>query len=165
VLRPLAAAAVVVLAGSLAGCSPAVTGHVALAVDPAGRLIAVTAVCPGEHLGWLTLADETTGARTTVVPPTQPAFGGALLLTGPVGDPHPEGLLDLLDRDHEYTLDGGTAKPDSTDSTGRVAGVRFRLGAALAEPKLRQGYVLTAGEHGADIVKRADFVANAKRDC
>ena len=52
----------------LAGCSPSVTGYLALAVDPAGRLVAVVAVCDGKHLGRLTLTDVTAGTAAYKAP-------------------------------------------------------------------------------------------------
>jgi hypothetical protein len=141
---------------------------VALALDPAGRLVAVVAVCKGERLGWLTLTDETTGTSTTVRPSDTPTFGGTILLTGPVGDPRPEGALDLLDRGHDYTLDGATAKANSGESTGDLPALRFKLGAVVKETRLKRGYVLARGRDDAGtavVIKREEFVDRAKKDC
>ena len=153
---------------TLAGCSSSATGYVALAVDPAGRLVAVVAVCEGERIGWLTLTDQTTGTSTTVRPGDTPAFGGTILLTGPVGDPRPEGALDLLDRGHDYSLDGGTIEADSDDTTGNLAALRFKLDAVVRETRLKQGYVLARGTDDAGtavVIKREEFVDRASRDC
>jgi hypothetical protein len=144
---------------------PSVTGYVGLAMDPANRLLAVLAVCEGQHIGWLTLADENTGTRTTVAPPENTAFGGTVLLSGPVVDPHPEGLLDLLDRNHNYTLDGGTAKPDTNESTGVIQGVRFKLSVVLGQPKLKQGSVLVPTKDGATLMSREEFISTARKNC
>ena len=153
---------------TLAACSSSATGYVALALDPAGRLAAVVAVCDGQRIGWLTLTDQTTQTSTTVKPSNTPSFGGTILLTGPVGDPRPEGALDLLDRADDYSLDGGTIEANSDESTGNLAPVRFKLDAVVKEARLKQGYVLARGTDDAGtavVIKREEFVDRARRDC
>jgi hypothetical protein len=153
---------------TLAACASSNKGYLGLAVDPAGRLVAVVAVCEGERLGSLTVTDTTTGTTVTVRPTQSPEFGGTILLTGPVGDPRPEGALDLLDRDHEYTLAGTTAKGDSDESTGELAPLRFKLDAVVRETKLKKGHVLARdpdNDGGALVITREEFVARATRDC
>jgi hypothetical protein len=149
-------------------CSSSSTGSVALAVDPAGRLVAVVAVCEGQHLGWLTLTDETSGTSTTARPKDTPAFGGTLLLTAPVAEPRLEGVLDLLDSNHDYRLTGSTAaEPGSDKSTGELEGVRFRLDAAIREKALREGSVLARGPKSLDgvVVGRDAFLRTARDRC
>jgi len=163
---------VIVLAVLLGGagiwfvaCSSSSRGSVALAVDPAGRLVAVVAVCEGQHLGWLTLTDETSGTSTTARPKETPAFGGTLLLTAPVAEPRLEGVMDLLDSNHDYRLTGSTAEPGSDDATGELEGVRFRLDTAIKEATLRQGSVLARGEESIDgVVMTRDAFLKAARD-
>jgi hypothetical protein len=172
-LRPpvglTAVAVLAVTAGTLTACSSSSTkGYLGLALDPAGRLVAVVAVCEGELLGSLTLTDTTTGTSVTARPAQSPEFGGTVLLTGPVGSPRPEGALDLLDRDHEYTLAGSTAKADSDESTGELAPLRFKLDAVVREGKLKQGHVLARdpdNDGGALVITRDEFIARATRDC
>ena len=93
---------------SLGACSKPPTGQVAVAMDPAGRLVAVVAVCSGHRLVSLTLTDETSGTTSTVRLDQPPPFGGTVILTSPIGDTRPEGVFDLLDRSHAYTLTGAT---------------------------------------------------------
>lgn len=151
----------------LVACSSSPTGSLALAVDPAGRLVAVVAVCEGEQLGWLTLTDETSGTTSTARPKDTPAFGGTILLTAPVADPRPEGVFDLLDPAHDYTLTGSTAEPGSDDPTGDLEGVRFRLDTAIKEKSLREGSVLARGPKDLTgvVVGREAFLRAARDRC
>ena len=152
---------------SLAGCSASHTGQVAVAMDPAGRLLAVVAICDDHRLASLTLTDETTGTNETVRPAQSPAFGATVILTGPIVNPHPEGVFDLLDRAHDYTLGGSTKKPDSDKESGTIAAIRFKLDDVVKEPKLRQDSVLATNEDasGLRMMARADFVAAARSAC
>jgi hypothetical protein len=152
---------------SLAGCSASHTGHVAVAMDPAGRLLAVVAICGDNRLASLTLTDETTGTTETVKPTQTPAFGGTVILTGPISNPRPEGVFDLLDLAHDYTLGGSTMKSDSDKESGTIAAIRFTLGNVAKEPKLRQDSVLAVNEDtdGLRVMTKADFVASAKDAC
>lgn len=151
----------------LAACSSSRTGHVAIAMDPAGRLLAVLALCDNQKLGALTLTDETTRASATVHPKEAPPFGGTMILTGPIADPRPEGAFDLLDRGHEYTLTGSTTGSDSGDETGTLAAVRFKLDDVVKEQKLRQESVLTANEdeNGTTILRKDTFVSLSRAEC
>jgi hypothetical protein len=148
-------------------CSSSSTGSVALAVDPAGRLVAVVAVCEGEHLGRLTLTDETSGTSTTARPKDTPAFGGTVLLTAPVAEPRLEGVLDLLDSNHDYRLTGSTGEPDNDKATGELEGVRFRLDTAIKEKALREGSVLARVPKSIDgvVVGRDAFLRTARDRC
>ena len=152
---------------SLAGCSASHTGHVSVAMDPAGRLLAVVAICGDNRLASLTLTDETTGTTETVKPTQTPAFGGTVILTGPIVNPHPEGVFDLLDLTHSYTLGASTKKADSDKESGSAAAVRFTLGDVAKDPKLRQDSVLAVNEDtdGLRVMTKADFVAAAKDSC
>ena len=166
--KACAVAVVAVAALMLTACASSATGSLGLAVDPAGRLVAVVAVCEGNRLGTLTVTDTTTGTSVTVRPAQSPEFGGTVLLTGPVGDPRPEGVLDLLDRDHEYILAGSAAESGSDKSTGELAPLTFKLDAAVREAKLKQGHVLARdpdNDGGALVITREEFIARASRDC
>jgi hypothetical protein len=134
-------------------------------MDPAGRLLAVVAACPGQRLATLTLTDENTFATTTVRLKEPPTFGGTVILTGPIGDPRPEGAFDLLDRSHTYTLTGATKEAESDKDSGTVPQVRFKLDTVVRDRKLRQGSVLTAGADGTATIERAAFVEEARRSC
>jgi hypothetical protein len=165
--RILLAAAAVLAPLVLSGCSASHTGHVAVAMDPAGRLLAVVAVCDDHRLATLTLTDETTGTTETVRPKDSPAFGATVILTGPIVNPHPEGVFDLLDRSHDYTLGGSTHKPDSDKESGTIAAIRFKLDDVAKEPKLRQDSVLVVDDdpNAVHVVSKADFVAGARAEC
>jgi hypothetical protein len=165
--RILLAAAALVAPLSLAGCSASHTGQIAVAMDPAGRLLAVVAVCEEHRLASLTLTDETTGTTETVKPKDSPAFGATVILTGPIVNPRPEGVFDLLDRSHDYRLGGSTHKPDSDKESGTLAAITFKLDDVAKDPKLRQDSVLALNDdNGAlSLVTKADFVAAAKRAC
>lgn len=165
--RLLTIVALAALPLPLAACTPDPTGSLALAVDPAGRLVAVVAVCAGQELAWLSLTDESTGTSTTIAPQNTPDFGATILLTGPVGDPRPEGALDLLDRGHDYLLTAGTSETGQTEQSGTLAGIRFRLDAALKEKKLSTGSVLWQGKtpETTAVITRDEFVAGARKRC
>jgi hypothetical protein len=166
--RPRVLTAGVVVAAatlSLAACSSPATGHLAVSMDPAGRLVAVVALCDGQRLATLTLTDETSGAVTTVRTTRTPAFGGTVILTGPVGDPRPEGAFDLLDRSHRYAVGGTTAKLDSDEETGTLAAVRFSLDGVVKDTRLRKGSVLAGGTGTADLTERNAFVTRAREAC
>jgi hypothetical protein len=165
--RFLLAAAAVLASLGLAGCSASHTGRVAVAMDPAGRLLAVVAVCDQHRLSSLTLTDETTGSSETVKPKDSPAFGATMILTGPIVNPHPEGVFDLLDRSHEYTLGGATKKSDSDKESGNIAAIRFKLDDVAKEPKLRQDSVLAVNEDSGGLMMMAkpDFVDQARHGC
>jgi hypothetical protein len=152
---------------SLTACGSSHSGWAALAMDGAGRLQAVIAVCDGQVLSSLTLTDETTGSATTVHPKDPPGFGATIILTGPIANPQPEGVFDLLDRSHDYTLSGATRKPDSDKDAGSLAPLRFKLDTVAKEPKLRQDSVLAvnADENGTGLVTKANFIAAAKKEC
>jgi hypothetical protein len=94
-----------------------------------------------------------------------PSFGGSVILTGPIGDPRPEGAFDLLDRSHTYTLAGTTKAADSDKDSGTVPQVRFKLDSVVRDRKLRQGSVLTAGAEGTATVEKTAFVEEARRSC
>ena len=160
--RAIAVAAVL----SLAGCSASHTGHVAIAMDPAGRVQAVLGLCDQQRLASLTLTDETTGTSETTRPKESPAFGATVILTGPIVAPHPEGIFDLLDRAHDYTLSGTTKKVDAEKESGTLGSVRFTLDAVAKEPKLRQDSVLAIGNDDAiTLMTKADFVKRATEEC
>jgi hypothetical protein len=165
--RILLAAAALLAPLALAGCSASHTGQVAVAMDPAGRLLGVVAVCDDHRLASLTLTDETTGTTETVRPTQSPAFGGTVILTGPIVNPHPEGVFDLLDRAHDYTLGGSTKKPDSDKESGTIASIRFKLDDVAKDPKLRQDSVLAVNEdaNGVRVMTKSDFVASARGAC
>ena len=149
----------------LGGCSSSTTGRVAVAMDPAGRLVAVVATCPGQRLFSLTLTDENTFSTTTVRLREPPTFGGSVILTGPIGDPRPEGAFDLLDRSHTYTLAGATRAAESDKDSGTVPQVRFKLDSVVRDRKLRQGSVLAAGAEGTTTMEKTAFVEEARRSC
>jgi len=165
--RTVAAFAATTVVLSLTACSASRTGHVAVAMDPAGRLLAVVALCKNQRLGSLTLTDETTGTSTTVRPKQSPPFGGTVILTGPIGDPRPEGVLDLLDRGHDYTLGGTTRGIESDEETGSFTPVRFKLDDAVREAKLRQAFVLAQNPDGDStaLTEKSAFVAHAAQEC
>jgi hypothetical protein len=150
---------------ALGGCSSSSTGQIAVAMDPAGRLVAVVAVCGGHRLSSLTLTDENTFATVTVRPSEPPTFGGTVILTGPIGDPRPEGLLDLLDRSHTYTLTGATRETESDKDSGTLPQVRFKLDTVVRDRKLRQGSVLVASPDGTTTTQRSAFVEDIRRTC
>jgi len=152
---------------SLAGCGASRTGHAAVAMDPAGRLLLVLVLCDNQRLGTLTLTDETTGTSVTVTRPPTPPPGGTSILTGPIADPRPEGIFDLLDGGHEYTLSGATTAPDSKDTSGTFAPIRFRLDDVVQEQKLRQDSVLTpnADEDGTEVVGKDAFLQRSREEC
>jgi hypothetical protein len=131
--------------GLIAGCDsePAPTGGVGVAVDSAGRLVAVLALCPQHQIDWLEVKDESTGTRTTITPSDPSTVGTVVILTGPIaGDPRPEGALDVIDRSHDYTLSGGTVNVQDPKKVGNLLQVRFKLDTVLKTAKLRQGSVL-----------------------
>ncbi len=165
----IATVAVIAIAAlTLSACSSSAKGSLGLALDPAGRLVAVVAVCEGNRLGTLTVTDTTTGTSVTVRPAQSPDFGGTVLLTGPVGNPRPEGVLDLLDRDHEYTLGGSVAESGSDESAGELPPLTFKLDAVVREAKLKKDHVLARdpdNDGGALVITRDEFVARASRDC
>ncbi len=151
----------------LTACSSASTGHLAIAMDPAGRLLAVVALCQDQRLGSITLTDETAGVSATVRPNDSPGFGGIIILTGPIGDPRPEGVFDLLDRRHDYALTGTTKGAESDEETGTLGPIRFKLDAVVREAKLRQTSVLarnTDGD-GTTVTEKNSFVTHAAQDC
>lgn len=158
----LAATAAVLALGA---CSSGPTGRIALAVDPAGRLLAVVAVCTGQRLATLTLTDETSGTTTTVRLDQPPSFGGTVILTGPVADPRPEGVFDLLDRSHTYVLAGGLRESESDKDAGTVPAVRFKLDGVVKDTKLRKGSVLIAAENGVARAERPAFLDEVRRSC
>jgi hypothetical protein len=127
----------------------------------------VVAICGDNRLATLTLTDETTGTAETVKPTQTPAFGGTVILTGPIQNPRPEGVFDMLDLAHDYTLGGATKKSDSDKESGTIAAIRFTLGNVAKEPKLRQDSVLAVNEDtdGLRVMTKADFVAAAKDAC
>jgi hypothetical protein len=156
-----------VAALSLAACGSSHSGWAALAMDGAGRLQAVIAVCDGRVLSSLTLTDETTGTSTTVHPKDPPAFGATIILTGPIANPQPEGVLDLLNRADQYSLTGNTRKADSDKDSGSLAPLHFKLDTVAKEPKLRQDsvFAVNADENGTGLMTKANFVAQAKKEC
>ncbi len=133
--------------------------------------MAVVAVCPKDRLDWLTLTDQTTKTSTTTRPANPPDFGGTVILTGPVGDPRPEGALDLLDRRHSYSLTAGIVAADDNSSNDVAGPVTFALGEALGTSALRKGSVLarsdSADETGGatSVMTKDSFVEAAKRHC
>jgi hypothetical protein len=148
---------------ALTSCTPAIDGAVGVTLDARGRLAAIIAVCPGAQLGWLTLEDHSTSTRTTYSAQRTPSFGEVVTLTGSVDDTAQHGVLDLFDPNDEYTLNGGTARGD--EASGRLTGVRFRLGDVLDDAQLRQGYVL-AGEQGNVVpVSRDEFLSGERSSC
>jgi hypothetical protein len=149
----------------LGGCSSSSTGQLAVAMDPAGRLVAVVAVCGGHRAASLTLTDENTFATVTVRLKEPPTFGGTVILTGPIGDPRPEGMFDLLDRSHTYTLGGATKEAESDKDSGALPQVRFKLDTVVRDRKLRQGSVLSASAEGTATTERTAFVDQARRSC
>ena len=152
---------------TLAGCSASHSGYLAVAMDPAGRLLAIVAICDDNRLGSLTLTDETTGTSETVRPKETPSFGATVILTGPIVNPRPEGVLDMLELAHEYTLGGTTLKPDSDKESGTLAGIRFTLANVAKEPKLRQDSVLAVNQEteALTLMAKADFVSTARHTC
>jgi hypothetical protein len=152
---------------TLTACGSSHAGRVGLGMDGAGRLLAVVAVCDGQHLSSLTLTDNTTGTATTVHPKDPPGFGATMILTGPIVNPQPEGVLDLLNLAHDYTLSGATRKNDEDKDSGAVAPLSFKLDTVAKEPKLRQDSVLALGddEKKSGVMAKADFVAQAKEEC
>jgi hypothetical protein len=178
--RRSAAVAVLTVAVALgaAACGddppPPPPGHLALGSDPAGRLVAVVQLCAGQRLTTLTLRDETSGTTVTVRPKEPADEGGTIILTGPIGDPRPEGLLDLLDRRHEYTLSATTetlppATPEEDDEdkpvTGTLAAVRFKLSNVLGNKKLRDGSVLSVEGTGTAVSERTVFLDRSRQAC
>jgi hypothetical protein len=171
----LLAAAVVLTAGACGGDDPPPPpGHLALGSDPAGRLVAVVNLCPGQRLTTITLTDETTGTTVTVRPKEPADEGGVIILTGPIGDPRPEGLLDVLDRRHQYTLSATTetlppATPSDDDEdkpvAGTLAAVRFKLSTVLGNKKLRDGSVLSVEGTGTAVAERTAFLDRARQAC
>jgi hypothetical protein len=161
------AAAGLVAALTLTACGSSHNGWVAVSVDGGGRLLAVIAVCDGQRLSSLTLTDNTTGTAITVRPKDAPGFGATMILTGPIANPQPEGVFDVLDRTHRYTLDGATRKTDSDKDSGTLAPLAFTLDTVVKEPKLRAGSVLAvnADEDGTGLMTKADFVGQAKNEC
>jgi hypothetical protein len=138
-------AGLVAVAGalSLVACSSSRTGRLAIATDPAGRLLAVVALCDTQRLRSLTLTDEATGSSTTVRPKDSPPSGGTVILTGPIANQRPEGVLDILDQGHDYTL-GGSTRAESDDETGTFAPVRFKLDEVVKNTELRKDSVLAS---------------------
>lgn len=161
----LAVALAGIAAMSLTACSAAATGQLAIAVDPAGRLLAVVALCDGQSLSTLTLTDVTTGTSTTVRPKQSPASGSTIILTGPVANPRPEGALDLLDRAHEYSLTGTTTDAGGDEETGSLPAVRFRLADVINEKRLSSGFVLATRSEEPAVTEKADFLAQAGAEC
>jgi hypothetical protein len=156
---------VIVAALALGGCSSSSTGQLAVAMDPAGRLVAVVAACGGHRVASLTLTDENTFATATVRLKEPPAFGGTVILTGPIGDPRPEGMFDLLDRSHTYTLGAATKEAESDKDSGTLPQVRFKLDTVVRDRKLRQGSVLSAAPDGAVTTERTAFIEQTRRSC
>lgn len=151
----------------LAGCSSSRTGHAAIAMDPAGRLVAVVALCDSQRLRTLTLTDNTSGSAVTVKPAEAPQLGGTIILTGPIVNPRPEGVFDVLDISHSYTLSGTTRGPQDDDESGTIPPVPFTLDGVAKDPKLRQDAVLTPNgdEDGTEVIAKAEFVNRAKDEC
>jgi hypothetical protein len=147
----------------LAACTPAVNGAVGVTLDEQGHLAAVVVVCPGAQLGWLTLEDLSTGTSTTYSTQRTPPSGDVVKLTGSLDGVKRQGVLDLFDPDHEYLLDGGTAR--GSEASGRVSGVRFKLRDVLADPQLRQGYVLYGEQGGTVPVTRDEFLSRKPASC
>jgi hypothetical protein len=124
------------------------------------------AVCDHQRLAALTLTDETTGTSETTRPKESPAFGATVILTAPIVAPHPEGVFDLLDRAHDYTLSGTTKKEDSEKESGTLGSVRFNLDTVAKEPKLRQDSVLAIGDGDkVTLMTKVDFVKRATQEC
>jgi len=155
------------VAFGLAGCSSSRTGHAAIAMDPAGRLVAVIALCDNQRLLTLTLTDNTSGSVVTVKPAESPQLGGTVILTAPIVNPRPEGVFDILDISHTYTLSGNTRGPQDDDESGTLPPVQFTLDSVTKEPKLRQDAVLTPNddEDGTEVIAKNDFVNRAKDEC
>lgn len=145
--RVLAGLVTVAAALSLGACSSSRTGRLAIAMDPAGRLLAVVALCDAQKLRSIMLTDETTGTITTVRPKDSPPFGGTVILTAPIANPRPEGVFDLLDRGHDYTV-GGSTRAESDEETGTFPAVRFKLDDVVKDRKLRTDSVLAVNEDG-----------------
>jgi hypothetical protein len=150
---------------SLAACSSSRSGQVAVAMDPAGRLVAVLALCENQRLLSLTLTDTTTNSSVTVRPKAQPA--GTIILTAPIVNPRPEGLFDLLELTHQYTLSGSTKGMENDDESGTIPPIQFTLDSVAKEPKLRQDSVLAINddEDGTEVVAKTAFLARAKDQC
>ena len=82
-------------------------------------------------------------------------------------NPRPEGVFDLLDPGHDYTLTGSTKKAGSNDESGTLSPVRFKLDNVVKEPKLRQDSVLAPGEDDDSmaVTAKAAFVTRARDAC
>jgi len=134
-------------------------------MDPAGRLVAVLALCDNQRLLSLTLTDTTSNSSVTVRPKEQPA--GTIILTAPIVNPRPEGLFDLLELSHQYTLSGSTKGLESDDESGTIPPVQFTLDSVAKEPKLRQDSVLAINEDGdgTEVIAKTAFLARAKDEC
>jgi hypothetical protein len=166
--RSLALAAVAVLAAlGLAGCSASQFGYLAVGLDPAGRMLASVALCDELRLKSITLTDETNGTVATVKPATTPAFGGTIILSGPIVNAHPEGPLDLFDLSHTYSLAAVAKKADSDDDAGSPASLRFTLDDLVKDPTLRQDRVLAGGAQANTFVAatRTSFLRAAQIGC
>jgi hypothetical protein len=88
-----------------------------------------------------------------------------VILTGPIVDPRPEGVFDLLDRSHQYALTGTTRGVESDEESGPLPSVRFNLNAVVRDRKLREGSVLAASGDGTAVTERGAFVERARRQC
>ena len=136
-------------------------------MDPAGRLLLVIGLCDNQFLRTLTLTDDTTGTAVTVHPKETPPFGGTLILTAPISNPRPEGVFDLLDLGHQYTLSGSTKESGSDDEAGTLAPVRFKLDEVVKQPKLREKSVLAPGEDedAMAVIEKDAFLFQARQAC
>lgn len=155
---------------SLTACGSSHDGYLAVALDPAGRLLAVVALCDGGTLASLTLTDETTHTTTTTYPSDTPQFGGSLILTAPIDNPRPEGALDLLERSHDYTLRGSMRALDAdADDTVPTSEVRFKLDTVVKLRSLRTGSVYAGPIDGDDPtgaeIAKDDFVKQVEDEC
>jgi hypothetical protein len=167
IARPTGIGVLIATLLSLTACSGSHTGQAGVALDPAGRLVVVLALCDNQLLRSLTLTDESTGTTVTAHPSQTPPVGGTVILTGPITNPRPEGVFDLLDPGHDYTLTGSTKKTGSNDESGTLSPVRFKLDNVVKEPKLRQDSVLAPGEDDDSmaVTPKAAFVARARDAC
>jgi hypothetical protein len=126
----------------------------------------VVALCDPQRLRSLTLTDETTGTITTARTKDSPPFGGTVILTAPISNPRPEGVFDLLDQGHDYTL-GGSTRAESDEETGTLPPVRFKLDDVVTDRKLRKDSVFAVNENGdGTIVTAKDtFLSLARAEC
>jgi hypothetical protein len=164
-VRAVAVVAALAATLGLSACSSSRTGQAAVAMDPAGRLVAVLALCDNQRLLSLTLTDNTTNSSVTVRPKEQP--GGTIILTAPIVNPRPEGLFDLLELTHQYTLSGSTKGMENDDESGTIPPVPFTLDSVAKEPKLRQDSVLAVNDDGdgTEVIGKDAFLARSRDDC